>query len=353
MKKLVIEKAAIAKNIAVIKEKAGEMTLYGVLTGDGHGGGLLELAQMLRDAGITRFAVTEPEDAAALRKAGFTSEELLMLRSVMNREELETLIDLNVVFTIGSSEAGMALNGLAEGRATVVEAHIEIDTGMGLGGFLPEEPDKIFAIYESLPNVAVSGIFTETRSTSEKMAEVQLAAFRAVLDAIHAKGFETGCVHAAGSYALLHYGITGMEAARVGTALLGRCRRTRDDKLKKVGYGEVSVEEIRWLPRGHTVGSERVTTLGKATRVAVLPMGYQNGFAVARSHGGGLFAAIGDWWARRKLCVTIGGQKARVIGHVGATQTVVNITELKCAAGDVAIFDVDPLYAKGLVREYR
>ncbi|MEG0441425.1 MAG: alanine racemase, partial [Oscillospiraceae bacterium] len=84
-----------------------------------------------------------------------------------------------------------------------------------------------------------------------------------------------------------------------------------------------------------------------------LPMGYQNGFAVARSHGGGLFAAIGDWWARRKLCVTIGGQKARVIGHVGATQTVVNITELKCAAGDVAIFDVDPLYAKGLVREYR
>ena len=70
-----------------------------------------------------------------------------MLRSTTDREELEKLIDLNVVCTVGSAETGMALNGVAEARSTVAEAHIQVDTGMGFGGFLTGEPDKILSVY--------------------------------------------------------------------------------------------------------------------------------------------------------------------------------------------------------------
>ena len=51
--------------------------------------------------------------------------------------------------------------------------------------------------------------------------------------------------------------------------------------------------------------------------------------------------------------MTIGGQKARVIGRVGASETVVNVTDLKCSAGDVACFDMDPIFARGFEIEYR
>ncbi|MCQ4808179.1 alanine racemase, partial [Intestinimonas massiliensis] len=113
MKALVIERDLVRRNAAVIKEKAGSAAIYAVLTGDAHGAGLVEMAGLLRAEGIGRFAVSEPADAAALRKAGFVEEELLMLRSTTDRDELEQLIDLNVVCTICSYDTGVALNGLA------------------------------------------------------------------------------------------------------------------------------------------------------------------------------------------------------------------------------------------------
>ena len=144
-----------------------------------------------------------------------------------------------------------------------------------------------------------------------------------------------------------------LDAVRAGSALLGRCRRTRNDGLQKVGYGEAGIEEIRWLPKDHTVGNEVLVTLKKPTRIAVLPVGYQNGFGVSRSREAGLWALIRRWWRGKRLYVRIGGQKARIVGRIGAIETLVDVTDLKCTAGDTAVFDLDPLYARGFVRAYR
>jgi alanine racemase len=53
------------------------------------------------------------------------------------------------------------------------------------------------------------------------------------------------------------------------------------------------------------------------------------------------------------MTVRINGQKARVLGRPGAMETVVDVTDVKCAAGDVAVFSLDPMFARGLNREYR
>ena len=68
MKRLVIEREALKNNIAVIKDRAGGACIYAVLTGDGFGAGIVELAKLLREEGVGRFAVSEPAEAAALRK---------------------------------------------------------------------------------------------------------------------------------------------------------------------------------------------------------------------------------------------------------------------------------------------
>ena len=241
MRKLVIEKSAVKNNLAVIKERAAGAAVYGVLTGDGGGAGIVRLARLLRDEGIGRFAVSEIAEAEALRKGGFEDEEILMLRSTTDREELERLVDLNVVCTVSSVDTGLALNALAENRSTVVEAHIQVDTGMGFGGFLVSEPEKILLAYRSLPNVALSGIYTQLHAArpNDPEAKQQLEQFHQVLDTIRTAGFETGTVHAAGSFALLHDQESRLDGVRAGSAILGRCRRTRDDGLKTVGYGEV------------------------------------------------------------------------------------------------------------------
>ena len=53
------------------------------------------------------------------------------------------------------------------------------------------------------------------------------------------------------------------------------------------------------------------------------------------------------------ITVRINGQRAKVIGRVGSIETIVDVTDLNCSAGDVAVFDLDPVYAKGFVRNYR
>jgi len=355
MKRLVIEKEALKNNIAVIKERAGPAAIYAVLTGDGFGAGLTDLAKLLREEGVNRFAISEPKEAEILRKAGLVEEELLMLRCTTDREELEQLLDLNVVCTVGSIDTGAALNAVAESRATVAEAHLQIDTGMGFGGFLPSEPDRILSAYRNLPNVAISGVYTQLKAARKdgRWAEPQLERFQEVLQTIHDAQLETGVVHAAGSFALMHYDFARLDAVRVGSALMGRCRRTRGDGLLRVGHGEVGVEETRWIPKGHTVGNEVLVTLKHPTRVAVLPVGYQNGFTVGRARDAGLWATLRRWRSSRRLTVRINGQRAKVIGRVGAIETIVDVTDLNCAAGDVAVFDIDPVYARGFVREYR
>lgn len=355
MKALVIDKQLIKKNIAVIKKRAEKAAVYAVLTADAHGAGLVEMAKLLRDEGIVRYAVSEASDAAALRKAGLVEEEILMLRATTDREELEKLLDLNVICTVGSAETGMALNGIAEKRSTVVEAHIQVDTGMGFGGFLTGDVDKILSVYRDLPNVAVSGIYTQIHAAGVKEQDVaeQLDEFAQVVKEVQNAGFETGVVHAAGSYALMRYDFVRMDAVRVGTALLGRCRRTKNDGLQTVGWGEAAIDDIHWLPKGHTVGNETLVRLRKPTRVAVLPVGYQNGFGVERVHDKGLLAVWNHWRQVGSRTVRINGQKVKVIGRIGAIETVLDVTNVRCSMGDIARFELDPLYAKGITREYR
>ncbi|MPN09125.1 hypothetical protein SDC9_156413 [bioreactor metagenome] len=170
---------------------------------------------------------------------------------------------------------------------------------------------------------------------------------------MHEAGFETGPCYLAASLPLLCRGLGETEGYLSDAALLGRGRRRRDDGLFRVGYGEAPVSQVRWLPKGHAAGAEGSALLRRPARVAVLPVGYQNGLGVMPQYGESLPDALRRWWAGRRLTVRIGGQPVKILGKIGAAETLLDVTNLKCAAGDLAVFDLDPLYAKGLKREYR
>lgn len=110
---------------------------------------------------------------------------------------------------------------------------------------------------------------------------------------------------------------------------------------------------MRWLPKGHTVGAEKTAVLKAPTPGSGGPCGLsarlRGGAAPSRRPAGHL----GRWRRGRRLYVRVNGQRARVIGSVGVSETLVDVTDLKCSAGDVVSFDLDPMYARGCVRQYR
>ena len=144
-----------------------------------------------------------------------------------------------------------------------------------------------------------------------------------------------------------------LDAVRIGSALGGRVISRGDHGLQRTGKLRSCITEVRWLPKGHTVGADKLITMKKPTRVAVLPVGYQNGFGVERPRSQSLLELWRAWRRSRNRTVRLNGQRVRVIGSIGASETILNVTDVKCSAGDVAAFDLDPLYARGMPIEFR
>ena len=354
MKTLVIERSAIINNLRAIKEKADGALIIADLSANAFGMGLLETASVLRDDGINTFAVSDPYDAMLLRKNGFTHENIMMLRSTADPEELEKLIDMNVICTIGSNEAAVALNGIAEARKTAVEVQIKIDTGLGRYGFSPSELDRVAAIYKYMPNLAVVGTLSSYAASwsSPKFTRQQLDTFSEVLDKLSAMGLETGIAHICDSAALFKYDFERMDAVRADGALTGRIHGREADELEKVGFIEASLEEVGWFPKGHHIGMEKGFVTKQPTKIAVISVGYYHGFGVDCNVKE---RSIFDFFLfrRRRPTVRINGQKARVLGDIGMMHTLVDVTNINCTVGDIATMDVDPINVKGLPITYR
>lgn len=364
MKAYVVERSALEHNIRIVREKADGAAVWGVVKGDGYGLGLVPFARALRAGGIDCFAVTEVADVRALRQAGFTGERILMLRPTLERAELEELLDLDAVITVGSTEQAGVLNGIAGRRGAIAEVHLEIDTGMGRYGFLPTQTGQIVDLYRTMNSLAVSGVFTHFHSAfcSEKATQAQYDAFCSVLTRLHAAGCETGQTHCANSSALLRFPHMKCDAARVGSAFLGRLSFRNRLGFQPVGYCEATIEELRWLQKGFTCGYGAAWKARRPTRVAIVSVGNFHGFGTEKGRDvfrvrdclRAMLSSLKAMLTRRSLCVTVEGRRCRVLGHVGMLHTCIDVTAVPSAAlGTPVRMEINPLLVKGLEIEYR
>lgn len=360
MKRFVIEKEKLARNIRIVQQRAG-VPVIAVLKADGYGYGMLQLAQVMAENGVNWFAVTEPEDAQTLRDAGF-SQDILVMRSTAMADEAYAIVMADATATVGSPEAAWCLNSVAQGCGKMARAHIKIDTGMGRYGFLPEQYEELRHVYSGCPGIQVTGIYTHFHSSfaDEKATRAQYQQLCAVTQRLQADGIDPGLRHAANSNAVFRYDDMRLDAVRVGSAFTGRIANGAKAGLSRLGYLESRVIELRTVPKGHTFGYGAGYVAKDVTRVAVVPVGYTDGFSVEKKHD--LYRArdvvrygVGELknglTRRGDIYITINGQRARVLGHVGLCHVSADVTGLDVHNGDTAILDVNPLYLSPLVQK--
>lgn len=225
MKAYVVDSAAVRSNLQILKDRAGSAVLWAVLKGDGYGLGLVQMAAICREAGVTHFAVTEVSEVSRLRAGGFQDCDILMLRPTADAQELTQLLNLGAILTVSSQNDAAVLNGVAETLGVQAQVHVKIDTGMGRYGFLPDELDQLLPIFKYMPGLHVTGIYTHLHSAfcNQKATIAQAEAFQGVLDKLHAEGCGTGMAHMLNSAGLLKYPEYAMDGVRVGSAIWGVC----------------------------------------------------------------------------------------------------------------------------------
>ena len=362
MKAYIVEREALTHNIQAIKAHAGEAAVWAVLKGNGYGLGAAPMAKLMAENGIDRFAVTELREAQAIREVR-PDAPILMLRSTQDPEEINALLDLHVILSIGSFETAQAVNKAAEARADVAEIHLIIDTGMGRYGFFPNQTEQLLQLFSEMKHLAVCGIFTHFHSAfcSKKATKKQYADFMQTVRSIQSAGFETGMIHCCNSAAFLNYPEMHLDAVRIGSAFLGRAFGAEKLGLKRIGYAECTVEELRTIGRGQSVGYGAGFVAGSNLRTAVISLGTFNGFYVGRENDlyrlrdslRGMFSHFKNLFAKKWVIVSVNGHKCRVLGHIGMVHAVVDVTDIECAVGDPVTVEVNPLNVKGLKIIYK
>lgn len=363
MNKLVINKKDLRHNISVIKniensqdDNKNKYKIIGVVKGNGYGLGLIEYSKFLIDNGIDFLAVSTTEEALELRKASI-NVDILLLSSTCIKEDIEKLIENNIILTIGSKQSAEIVNDLGK----KVRVHIKIDTGFGRYGILSSNKQEIIDIYQKYNNLKIEGTyshFSEGFTKNEKYTMKQFAYFIDVVEFLKQNNIKPGLLHICNSSAFLKYPMMRLNAARIGSAFLGRILVENNVGLKKIATLQSNVTEIKLLPKGYYIGYSRTFKTKKQTKVAIIPCGYKDGFNLQAGNDmfrkidsmRDMYGAFKRFIKNDRIEVYINSKKCKVLGQIGMYHAVIDIENASVNVGDEVLINVKPIYVDSKIR---
>lgn len=367
MKALIVEKENLKNNLRIVREiidkDKKKPKLIAVIKGNGYGLGLIEYANFLVDNGVDFFAVATVEEAIKLRENGI-KEDILMMSSTAVKEDIELLIKNKIILTVGSKEAGEAIEEIAKNINQKVRVHLKIDTGFGRYGFIYSQKEEMVETIKTWKNIQIEGVFSHFSIAffgDGKETREQYDRFIQCINTLKENNIQPGMMHICNSSAFLRFPEMHLDAVRVGSALLGRLSIPNTYGFKKVGYLKSNVAEIKNVPAGYNIGYSNSYTTKKETKIAIVPCGYADGFNVKVDRD--MFRTIDklryvvrdikDAMKNKKLHVTINGNRCEVLGRLGMYHVSVDVSDRQVKLNDEVHFEVSPMFVdSNIEREY-
>ncbi|AUS97468.1 alanine racemase [Clostridium thermosuccinogenes] len=360
MKTLVIEKEKLKHNIDILKSMTSS-TIIAVLKGNGYGLGIVEFARFLLDNGIDYFAVSEISEAIKLREEGFENN-ILLLTPASSDEEAETIVQYNIIPSIGSLNSATLINEAGKRLDRIIDVHLKIDTGFGRFGFIWNSIGDCHSFLKSLENIRIVGTYSHLSfsfSKKAKLIQVQYERFLKCVEGLNQNGIRTGMLHIANSCAFLQYESMHLDAVRIGSAFLGRIPIENKYGLNRIGYMKSKIIELKELPKGYYIGYANTYKTKRPTRIGIVPVGYKDGFGVEKTKDTFRFLDILRYiyhdlkLFNKRIYVRVKGKKAKVLGRISMYNIVIDTTDLDVSIGDEVLLDVNPvLIETSIKREY-
>lgn len=347
MSRYVIEKDKLKENIEYIKKAAG-VPVIGVVKGNGYGFGIKEFTMVLKECGISFFAVTEVTDIPTLKDILDDTDKILVMRSTCIESEAKQIAENGCIATIGSEKACRVMENTAQELGVTVKCHLKIDTGMGRYGFMPSEISKAINCYK-MPHLDFTGIYTHFSSAfrNADLTKAQLAVFKDCISQIKKAGFKTGIAHCANSPALLNVEGVSMDAVRIGSAFTGRVITKAKTPLHRIGRLEAEVVDVKTVPAGYSIGYNGLFKTKRETKIAIVPIGHYDGFGLQKERETAdlryVLSAAKQYAKKKQMYMRINERMFHVAGEIGLSHTAVDVTDSDIKPGDTASVDISPL----------
>jgi len=329
-----IDLGALRHNLAQVRRLAGAREVIAIVKADAYGHGAVPVARALAAEGVTRFGVALVEEGRALREAGVRGEVLVLGGFV--EDQADEIVELGLTATIFHSGHADALNEAARRAGRAAPVHVKIDTGMGRLGFSPDAaPDAVAALARSA-FLRIEGLmthFADADLADPAYAREQVARFDAVAETVRRAGVRIPIRHAANSAAVMaasswRSAMAGplYDAVRPGLMLYGARPGPAVGAgvdLRPVLSLTTRILLLKRVPPGAPISYGRTFVTRRESLIAVLPIGYADGYPRALSNAGR---------------VLVRGRAAPVVGRVCMDLTMVDVTDVPGAAeGDEAV----------------
>jgi len=297
-----------------------EVETMAIVKADGYGHGSVQVANLLQEEGVNRFAVAIVKEGEELRESGITSPILVL--GYTPRADIKALIENDLTQTVFSYDMAKTISDEAGRLGKKVNVHIKVDTGMGRIGFLssPQSIEEVRKI-SLLPHINLEGIFTHFSTADEEdttYTKKQWDIFEGFLTELREIGIEIPVIHAANSAAIMCHSYADLNVVRPGIILYGYYP---SDYLKGKVLDlmpamtlKTQVVHVKELPEGSYIGYGRKFYTHQKTKIATIPVGYADGYS--RNLG-------------NKGRVLIRGQYAPIVGNICMDQFMVDVTNIK------------------------
>jgi len=331
-----ISRTALHSNIARLRSLTGQSTLLcACVKANAYGHGLCETGRIFIDAGADWLSVHSLHEARSLRRSGLTCPVYILGPLAPDGYTEALQLDCRMVVYNACDLDAVVRAARACGKPA--RLHVKIETGTNRQGIGPGLLEPLCAAIAQNPDLVLEGLATHFANiedtTDHSFAEAQLHRLHAALDLLAGCGIRAPIVHCANSAATLLLPASHFNMVRPGIAAYGMWpsnetyvsfvrERTNGFTLTPALTWKARIAQIKDVPAGEYIGYGCTFKTGHATRLAVIPVGYYDGYdrGIAGGH------------------VLVRGRRAPIRGRICMNLIMAEVTDISGVnTGDEAV----------------
>ena len=310
-----ISQSALRKNVStLVKYIGGEITPLLCVKANAYGHGDSVVANILQNHNSTTwFGVHSLEEVRRLRAAGITHPVYIM--GPVQLSSVKEIIELDAQFVTYDYEHLAEAQRHAEALNTVARVHIKIETGNNRQGIGTLDAARLCTAAQAMKNVHIEGLATHFaniediytpwffKKTISQLGSLnafpqrQLQRFSETIATLKSQGYTFDKIHCANSAATLLFPETHFSMVRPGIIIYGLWpsesvkeafeKRARiNNPFEPVLSWKTFVGHIKNVPKGESIGYGCTFKTKRDTQIAVLPVGYYDGYDRGLSNKG-------------------------------------------------------------------
>lgn len=318
-----IDLDATAANVRSLKRVVGNDVIFGaVVKANAYGHGAAQNAGVALQHGAGWIIVNRSIEGVELRRAGIAAP-IFVLGHTMP-QEADRMVHRDLRPTLTNLVQAEALSEAAVRQGKVVHVHLKVDTGIGRNGVFPAAAVAFARDVSKLSGLEIEGVYSHPAVADETTVDdtaytwMQFERLLQTRDDLARAGFDIPICHFCNSAATIRYPEMHLDMVRCGTALYGF-----DPFIGQEGEGTVELRPALSLkshlvrvdvqPSGSAISYGRTYVTPAPTKIAVVPVGYGDGYRRALSNRGS---------------VLVRGQRAQIVGRVCMDQFMVDVSNV-------------------------